>query len=932
MKLEDHFDCVIMVTASNWFTEARSNRYHYATRFAQRIPVYFLQFDSYTEDVVTEDTGIDNLTVVHMPASMAPNGNVDAAFQELPAALESFMARFQFRAPLIWSYNPFSRLFLEAFIRTLKSRHQPVFTIYHATENYLYNKGKFVVGGNSSELQLELQVGAESLAKQSDMIIAVSDGVRDSIQAAGIPENKIHDIYNGCDAEFWIGTEAYLFHQDRSETRPAILYQGGINKRLDFPLIHALIHRMSDWDFYFCGNEDTSIAEWALIKTHPNVFYLGNLTSEDIAKTAKKCRVGLVPFIDEYVLRTSYPLKMFEYVACGLPVVSTPIDALAQFDQEIFSFADGDIAFESAIRELAPTRNDPVVVDKRIALARANGYDQRFAEVERIILNENCTAGLRKNILVLYDDRWSHIKTLHEHVSSFRKHSRNRIFYAPATVVDGQIQKGRYFPDEDNFDILNSRNAVWDFEKFDAIVIHYSVRLSLEGYVPPVIAAKVRAFRGEKILFIQDEYENTETAHRNMEYLGITTVFSCVPPESQDFSYPYDRFPDLERVQTLTGYVPEDKSIESAALPIEARTNLIGYRGRKLPHHYGMLGFEKFQIGVRMREEADKRNLSVDIEWDDTKRIYGSWYQFLGSCRATLGTESGCNIFDFDGGIKKLAETHADRPFEEVYEEHFAKHENLVRMNQISPKFFEAIRLRTALICFPGTYSGILRAGDHFIELAKDYSNVDEVFEKLQDVEFIKELTDRAYEDVIASGKYSYAAFINEFDTWLDDKIPTSKYEIISAPIAVRRGRRVTPIHFTNSRDLVLNTTVLNGSLQRMDFVGLLDSPGGIGGYTSPPLPTTHVTVEKAKQLWSAIPNFSPTRPSFLSDESNHHRPLIVRMMPLRLKSWLKSVGVRAELVRGAERQPLKYRLARRAWRILPSRLKRFVGSRVFSE
>ena len=65
----------------------------------------------------------------------------------------------------------------------------------------------------------------------------------------------------------------------------------------------------------------------------------------------------------------------------------------------------------------------------------------------------------------------------------------------------------------------------------------------------------------------------------------------------------------------------------------------------------------KYRIGVDVKALAQERGLPVDIEVDDTKRIYGTdWYRFLGSARATLGTESGSNVFDFDGNVRSEIE------------------------------------------------------------------------------------------------------------------------------------------------------------------------------------------------------------------------------------------------------------------------------------
>jgi hypothetical protein len=140
----------------------------------------------------------------------------------------------------------------------------------------------------------------------------------------------------------------------------------------------------------------------------------------------------------------------------------------------------------------------------------------------------------------------------------------------------------------------------------------------------------------------------------------------------------------------------------------------------------------------------------------------------LGSARATLGTESGANVFDFDGSLKmKIQQLTANNPqitFEEISTQVLASHDGHVRMNQISPKIFEAIRLRTALILFEGAYSGVVLPNLHYIPLKKDFSNIDEVLTKIQDDQFLHDLTERAYNDIVTSGKFSYRTFVEGVD------------------------------------------------------------------------------------------------------------------------------------------------------------------------
>lgn len=426
-----------------------------------------------------------------------------------------------------------------------------------------------------------------------------------------------------------------------------------------------------------------------------------------------------------------------------------------------------------------------------------------------------------KNILLLYDEKFIFINTVREHVEAFKRFSRNHVFFAPGTVA-GSVGESGYVKDRD---FASEYWEGWNLNIFDAVVIHYSVRLSIRGYISNSIVDMLKAYDGPKILFVQDEYEGVNELRRCISELGIKYVYTCVPPEWHEFAYPSALLPGIELLNTLTGYVPDEVALRRHVIPMRERKTLIGYRGRRLPHHYGLLGHEKFIIGERVREAAARRGLNVDIESDDSKRIYGSWYTFLGGCRATLGTESGSNIFDFDDSLRKKALELAHLPFETVYDEHFRAHEGPVQMNQISPKFFEAIVLRTALICFPGSYSGILERDRHYIGLERDFSNVDEVFEKLGDIDYLERLTTTAYDDIIASGKYDYPAFIAAFDDWLDARIPSSRFDIISAPVAVRCGNDISSVRPDSPTDYLLSDHVLGGDWDRGRFRDLFKPP-----------------------------------------------------------------------------------------------------------
>ena len=78
------------------------------------------------------------------------------------------------------------------------------------------------------------------------------------------------------------------------------------------------------------------------------------------------------------------PLKAFEYAACGLPVVTVPIDSIAHLP-EVFRVARSAAQFAQAIVEEGATRDDPARRAARLAAAQAQDYDRRFAELRECL-------------------------------------------------------------------------------------------------------------------------------------------------------------------------------------------------------------------------------------------------------------------------------------------------------------------------------------------------------------------------------------------------------------------------------------------------------------------------------------------------------------------------------------------------------------------
>jgi hypothetical protein len=357
------------------------------------------------------------------------------------------------------------------------------------------------------------------------------------------------------------------------------------------------------------------------------------------------------------------------------------------------------------------------------------------------------------SVLLLADDHRTQATTIREHVDAFRKYSKHQ------------------------FEVFNpralTRSRALDFDDFDAVVIHYSLFAISDHYLPPTIRERLAQYGGPKLQYIQDDYRQVEQVSAMIERLGVNVLFTLVPEREIEAVWPTERLPGVRKITSLAGYVSEH-ALAFPSPPVADRNVDVGYRGRELPYWLGILGQEKAWIAQEFSRRAFDTNLRCDIGWRESDRIYGkSWYEWVASCRATLGTESGSTITDFDGSLQRAVEAymqeHPKADFWEVHRAILEPHEGNVRMNVVSPRVFEAAALRTGLVLFPGEYSMVVEPDRHYIPLAKDFSNFEEVVGRLQDISALEQMVERTYEEIAQSDRYSFRAMVRQFDEVLEE-------------------------------------------------------------------------------------------------------------------------------------------------------------------
>lgn len=319
-----------------------------------------------------------------------------------------------------------------------------------------------------------------------------------------------------------------------------------------------------------------------------------------------------------------------------------------------------------------------------------------------------------------------------------------------------------------------------NLDKFSGIIIHNSVSYNIDNLrsLDSLVKRKLKDYEGIKVIFKQDEnYRFRELA----DYIGETKfdiVFSCLRESDFDIVYPSAKVGNPRIIRMLTGYVTP--TLRSISLYETKRSIDIGYRGSIQPLSFGRLAFEKRKIGDDVAKLLADRNLSIDISsrWND--RIGGeAWFDFLKSCKATLGTESGASVFDVKGDLDSrcqaieavLGPFREDHAYAEAYLEKLKDLEGVIYYNQLSPRHFEAAATKTLQLLYPGEYSGIFKPGRHFFVLNRDGSNLDEAVELILDEKRCSEIIQAAYDEIIQDRSWWIESFVKTFDIALHDSL-----------------------------------------------------------------------------------------------------------------------------------------------------------------
>jgi glycosyltransferase involved in cell wall biosynthesis len=289
--------------------------------------------------------------------------------------LSFWLGRLGLKPGLLWTYSPLTTDFydLSAY----------AFTVYHAVDDIKAQPG----------MPREVIAASEqTLAERADVIFTTAPQIQATLS---VHNPDTYYFSNVADFRHFSSAldDALEVPSDlQAVGRPCIGFIGAVSGyKIDLELVAKAAQARPDWKFVFIGEIGegdplTTIKDYQDI---PNMAFMGGRSYASLPAYLKGFDVATIPSLLNEYTKSMFPMKFFEYLAAGKPVVCTRLPSLLEF-RGYFHTADSPESFVDEIERALAGESAPLA--DRLALAQQYTYASRQEKMMAIIESKLETA------------------------------------------------------------------------------------------------------------------------------------------------------------------------------------------------------------------------------------------------------------------------------------------------------------------------------------------------------------------------------------------------------------------------------------------------------------------------------------------------------------------------------------------------------------
>jgi glycosyltransferase involved in cell wall biosynthesis len=372
---------IVCVGFADWETDLWTNQHHLMSRLAEGNRVLFVESLGLRRPQLAgrdlnriarrlrsglrpprNRDGLDVLSPLVLP--LHGNALADALNRRLLPALVARAARgLGLRRPILWSYVPQAEVLIDALA--------PSLVVYHCVDDISAHSRIDTAGFRAAEARFAARADIV-LASAPELVRRMRELSSNVIEAPNVADTALF-----AEALRPGPIDAAI----EALPAPRLVFTGAISAiKLDLPLLVELARARRDWSLALVGpvglgDPHTDVSALA---AEPNIHLLGRRPYDRLPEVLRGCDAGLIPYLRSELTDSIFPMKVYEYLAAGLPVVATPLPALA--DVTDVATATDAAGFQRLLEaELAA--GGPERRAERSRRAAAHSWDTRLQEI-----------------------------------------------------------------------------------------------------------------------------------------------------------------------------------------------------------------------------------------------------------------------------------------------------------------------------------------------------------------------------------------------------------------------------------------------------------------------------------------------------------------------------------------------------------------------
>ena len=224
------------------------------------------------------------------------------------------------------------------------------------------------------------------LLQSADIVLTTAESLYESRSRL---HQNVHFADNGVDFElFHVATSETIIPYDLTRVaRPRVIYIGRLGPWVDFDLLGTISQLHPEWSLCLVG-PDSSSGRLRKLARGNNVHYFGFRPRNQLPNYLAGADVAIIPFVRNEFTKGINPLKLYEYLAGGVPVVSTSLPDIIRYGNTVHVAR----SHEEFVRQVAECahRIDKDRIQRGVKIARRHSWTHLTRETLRIVEKHVC--------------------------------------------------------------------------------------------------------------------------------------------------------------------------------------------------------------------------------------------------------------------------------------------------------------------------------------------------------------------------------------------------------------------------------------------------------------------------------------------------------------------------------------------------------------